>query len=101
MSDRAEKSARKRAEKLERQRVAALVAFENVRASAETAAWARGRELGWMEAIGEIQRLADEAARFEQSARQTRDLYQRLLPMLRSCAPKVPVEWQQQHEDHP
>jgi hypothetical protein len=89
MSDRAEKSARKRAEKVERQRVEALAAFEQIRADAETKAWARGRELGWMEAIGEIQRLADEASRHEQSARQACDLYQHLLPMLRSCAPRA------------
>lgn len=49
MSDRAEKSARRRAEKAERQRLAAVAAFETVRVDAETKAWARGRERGWME----------------------------------------------------
>lgn len=95
MSDRAEKSARKRAEKVERQRLAAQAAFEQVRLTSEHRAWSHGREHGWTEAIGEIQRLRDEAATQEQSARQARELYDQLLPMLRSCAPKVPIEWQE------
>ena len=45
---------------------------------------------GWRSSA-EIQRLADEAAGREQSARQARELYGTLLPMLRSCAPDSPA----------